>query len=468
MTVDTVAARPYHVLAALALASLLTLAAVLTLPHLHQPWGMRPWVQGVYLACVFVLDSEIALFLALQVVAGAPTRSLAWLAGGYAFGATTAVGMFFSFPGLVSDAAADHLGGTQVSAWLWVLWHLAFPGFVLLALGARAKVGPGPGMPSENQRLVNLLPLAGGLSVALVVVAVCLHFPELLPAFVAENDYSRLSRSHVAAAVVGMNVLALAATIYVTRLREVLYVWLAFSMLAMLLDVLLSLAGSARYTAGWYMGRLVGTLSSAGLMVGLMVEHFKLHRDAEIRAAYHEQAASHDPLTGLFNRRYLADKLPEELGRAHRYRYPVSVLLLDLDHFKRINDRYGHHGGDDCLRALARVLGTRVHRFGDFTVRYGGEEFVVVLPETGLEGALEVAEEIRRQVEALRAENLPCPMTVSIGAATAASAETLSADELLARADKGLYLAKEQGRNRVAWLAPPPVAAMAEEAGMPA
>jgi diguanylate cyclase (GGDEF)-like protein len=192
--------------------------------------------------------------------------------------------------------------------------------------------------------------------------------------------------------------------------------------------------------------------SSAAVMGALLIENFRLHRDAEIRAAFHEQEAMHDPLTGLFNRRYLTEKLPEELGRARRYRYPVSLLMVDADHFKSINDKGGHGVGDECLRALAHALARRVHRFGDYSARYGGEEFVVVLPECDLAGAVEVAEEIRGRIENLHGQGAaPTRLTVSIGVATASPGAGTPAEELLAAADRCLYRAKRMGRNRVAW-----------------
>jgi diguanylate cyclase (GGDEF)-like protein len=247
-----------------------------------------------------------------------------------------------------------------------------------------------------------------------------------------------------------LNVFVLAAVIYATRLREPIGAWLAVVMFAFTLDVALSIAAVAPYNAGWYIAHGLSLASSAGLIVALLIEHFTLRRDAEVRAAFHEQEAMHDSLTGLFNRRYLMAHLTEELGRAKRYRSSVSVLLLDVDHFKCINDQHGHAAGDDCLRALAQALDERVHRQGDFSARYGGEEFVVVLAETGLHGAVDIAQDIRRRIETLNARGVtPWPMTASIGIATASSSTPSSAEELLAEADACLYRAKQQGRNRV-------------------
>ncbi|MCC5887457.1 MAG: GGDEF domain-containing protein [Gammaproteobacteria bacterium] len=156
-----------------------------------------------------------------------------------------------------------------------------------------------------------------------------------------------------------------------------------------------------------------------------------------------------DALTGACTRRDFFDSGSAEVKRARRYGIPLSVLLLDLDHFKDVNDRYGHACGDAVLRVLTRRIMDSL-RASDKYYRFGGEEFVVLLPHSELEGAHLVAERIRVLVEAKAVEfrDLEIPVTVSIGLARLEGAgETL--DELVAKADKALYMAKEKGRNRV-------------------
>jgi diguanylate cyclase (GGDEF)-like protein len=425
-------------------------AAALTLPVIGQPWGARPWFEAVFLGGVFLIDAQIALFLALQALAGGPVRALSWLSGAYAFSAAAAAVTFVALPDF-DPAAAMQAGLPSIARWLWIAWHGGFPCFVLAALNAKAKSGGRRRGDPEVTGLLSLFPVALGILAALAAASTILAGYDLLPTLEESSDL-RLAGSYVGAGVVVLNVFALMAIIYMTRLRELLYLWLALAVLAFTLDVVLSLAGTERYTAGWYIGHGLSLASAAAVMAALLIENFRLHRDAERRAAFHEQESLHDPLTGLFNRRYLMDKLPDELGRARRYRYPVSLLMVDADHFKNINDTDGHAVGDECLRVLARALGRRVHRFGDYSVRYGGEEFVVVLPECNLQGAIEVAEDIRRRVENLHAQGTaPRPLTVSIGAATATHGTPSSAESLLAVADGCLYRAKRHGRNRVAW-----------------
>ncbi|MEI7772736.1 MAG: GGDEF domain-containing protein, partial [Chloroflexales bacterium] len=167
------------------------------------------------------------------------------------------------------------------------------------------------------------------------------------------------------------------------------------------------------------------------------------------------EQAIRDPLTGLFNRRYLEETLTRELHRAARNRYPVGVIMLDIDHFKQINDTYGHEAGDTVLRTLGALLLGMV-RAGDVACRYGGEEFVLILPAASLAVIDSRAEAIRHAVGALEIVYhdlvLP-PITVSLGTSVVADAQA-SVAEALARADAALYAAKRAGRNCVVAHAP--------------
>lgn len=160
-----------------------------------------------------------------------------------------------------------------------------------------------------------------------------------------------------------------------------------------------------------------------------------------------ERLAKTDGLTGLLNRRSLLEVAVQEFTRAQRYKRSLSVLMLDIDHFKRINDTYGHHVGDLVIQTIASIL-NEIFRATDSVGRYGGEEFVVILPETTLEQAFEVAERIRCQVSGRLMSNeiRDLHATVSLGISTL-STETNTIDEMLQRADKALYQAKSNGRN---------------------
>jgi len=164
-----------------------------------------------------------------------------------------------------------------------------------------------------------------------------------------------------------------------------------------------------------------------------------------------EALAHTDPLTQVLNRRALTLQLNSELDRARRYESVVTLLMVDLDHFKRVNDTHGHLVGDDVLRELSLLLRHEA-RSVDLVARYGGEEFVVVLPQTGEEGAVAFAERLRERIAAHEFRGhgkTPLWVTASIGVATFPSPRVESAEDLFARADAALYRAKADGRDRV-------------------
>lgn len=171
------------------------------------------------------------------------------------------------------------------------------------------------------------------------------------------------------------------------------------------------------------------------------LDHALLYREAR-------RAAARDPLTGAANRAHLEHTLEREVSLARRHGSALSLLMIDVDRFKHINDRFGHPVGDRSLAAIAACIVGRV-RASDLLSRYGGEEFCVLLPRTGAGGAERLAERVRAAVEALRipagAETIR--VTVSLGVASLAPADT--AAELIAKADAALYRAKRRGRNRV-------------------
>ncbi|KPQ30730.1 MAG: Response regulator containing a CheY-like receiver domain and a GGDEF domain [Marinobacter excellens HL-55] len=169
-----------------------------------------------------------------------------------------------------------------------------------------------------------------------------------------------------------------------------------------------------------------------------------------------------DGLTHVANRRRFDDKLDIEWGRAVRHEQELSLLLMDIDHFKRVNDDLGHLAGDDCLVALASLLQAEVQRSGDLVARYGGEEFAILLPATESEGAFMVAERIRQavaQTPVVSGEHdAPINLTISVGVATMLPTRGGDSHELIRRADEAMYCAKANGRNRVAEWQPKAVA----------
>ena len=179
---------------------------------------------------------------------------------------------------------------------------------------------------------------------------------------------------------------------------------------------------------------------------------FKFLSRSNIEQAYHEELfklAKIDGLTNVFNRRHFTASLENELDRARRYNRELSLLMIDIDHFKNINDRLGHRAGDFILRQLASIFVSRSRRV-DYVCRYGGEEFAIILPEVDIMGAFKFAFMLKDAVAAHRFEfeDNKIFITVSIGVSDIMECDQ-SAEELIETADRRLYLAKKRGRNRV-------------------
>ena len=173
----------------------------------------------------------------------------------------------------------------------------------------------------------------------------------------------------------------------------------------------------------------------------------RVKENEQLQAKLREQAIR-DPLTGLFNRRYLNETLEREIVRAGRENVPLSVIMADVDHFKMINDTYGHPVGDKFLVEIASLLKSHA-RGSDIVSRYGGEEFLLVLPGTALDSAARRAEEIRQKCAEIiiQHEGKDLKVTMSFGVAIYPD-HGKEAEEIIVKADKALYRAKAQGRNR--------------------
>ena len=189
-----------------------------------------------------------------------------------------------------------------------------------------------------------------------------------------------------------------------------------------------------------------------GEFIGLLsaMNFFEYYKDVEEHLS---NLAINDGLTGIYNRRYFDETLAREWKRTMREKAPLSLIMLDIDYFKKYNDTYGHQAGDECLRQVATTISGALRRPADMAARYGGEEFVVVLPNLKLEDSAKFGETIRAKIEALKMEHKQSDanpfITVSLGIASVVPSSISSYEELVGAADKALYSAKNKGRNRV-------------------
>jgi diguanylate cyclase (GGDEF)-like protein len=220
----------------------------------------------------------------------------------------------------------------------------------------------------------------------------------------------------------------------------------------------LSLVALSAWIAREHFQVAIATIFGAFVVYGIrsaMLQNRFSHTEAALEQARDrlEQLVLQDGLTGIANRRCFDQRFKQEWTRARRTGNPLSLLLIDVDHFKKLNDTYGHLTGDECLIQIARTLQKTVNRPGDLLARYGGEEFVALLPETGDSGAINVAERLQT---ALRGTPPPASIegriTISIGGVTWAPPLRCTPEFLLESADRALYMAKQNGRDRTEYL----------------
>lgn len=454
-SIMSLAVSRHHRIAACGVAGFILCVVLAVLPVAGVAAPKVAAFLPLFAMAVFATEGLTAYLLWTQFVI---TRGafLAALAGAYAYTAVTVAIQLMVFPSVFS--ATGLLGaGPQSAVWIWAFWHIGSPGLILVALYVRGRF-PNP-LPRARLRLAGLALVGGPMCLSLLLCALAIRGAAELPPLVDGQSYQRLvySPSGIGIAVLGAG--ALLYFVIATRLRTLLELWLGVALLAGLGDVIVTLVANARYSAGWYAARLESVLASSTVLGVLIWEISHLYRELHAANARLAEYASRDGLTGIFNRRYFEERYPLALAQACIEQRALSILMVDIDHFKRFNDTFGHLRGDQCLVAVAGALQADLRHSGDFVARFGGEEFAVVLPDSDRETAARIADTLHAAVARLgvagRFAEVDC-LSVSIGVATSSPDEPIPAAELLAQADAALYRAKEAGRNRVtAWPAAP-------------
>jgi diguanylate cyclase (GGDEF)-like protein len=374
------------------------------------------------------------------------------LAVAYGACATLIVPYLLIYPGVLSPSGFGL--GPQVAAWLWVGWHAAF---VLLAgvyVCSDACCSRVKTHPVRVERIVSVYALAAVAAAALAVMALCL-FHDRLPVLVTKTGYTPLFHVVVGRLLFCSTAALLGGLAASSRLRGTIHLWLGVVLVAFGLDTGISGAVVRHpFTYAWVVGLGQGLIwQSLFLVIQLQRSNKQLVAFANDRRELIEETLR-DALTGLHNRRGFDARLEEAIRQSRLARTPLSILVLDLDHFKSYNDHFGHLAGDEALRAIAKTIGGTANRGSDVCCRVGGEEFAVVLPMTDEPSALTVAERVRASVMWLHlphAPNVPLPsVTVSIGVASCDGNSSISPRALYELADNALYRAKRLGRNRIA------------------
>ncbi len=290
-----------------------------------------------------------------------------------------------------------------------------------------------------------------GLMVALAWIYS--SFSPLLSIDLVDNEtrqYMLLWKQAISIILILVWIVSLATLMIITRVRNMFWVGGNFLCVCYIATLVMLFLGGHAEDITWYRARLFETFATLLIIFVLLYDVFNLYRDSHLKYQQSYQNSIRDPLTRLYNRSYFYDALNQALRTATEH-HPVSVIVSDLDRFKRINDNYGHLQGDKVLQFVAQLLMDSV-RPQDIAARIGGEEFVLMLTHTSSDAARQVAERVRLKLsgfDRVSSEGqLPEPITISMGVFTATSSKT-SAEECVGYADKAMYEAKETGRNRV-------------------
>ncbi len=430
-------------------ALLVIAATAVMLPFSSMQLAVITPFLTIFATIVCLVEGLTAYFLAFQF-RSSRDPFLAGLSGAYGYTATIVFFQILVFPNVFTPTGL--LGaGPQSAIWIWVFWHGGFPVFVTLALLLRAK-------PLTRGK-AHLLPRIGaGLMFAGPLTATAMAWlaiagKNFLPALITGLNYGTLTHSVVSPILETLALTALIVSLLTARRGDLLTLWISVALVTGLADIFLALSASARFSFGWYGGRILSVISSSIVLCVLIYEFSKLY-DQLIKINHGlAERAIRDGLTGAFNRGFFIEQFPREMRRAQRDREMLSLLMVDVDHFKSYNDIRGHQMGDECLIAIVGALHNSIRRPGDFVARYGGEEFAVVLPDTSAAGAVRIAEAIREAVRGLAIpQNDPAGLivTVSCGIATFDPKYDIFEDEdLIRHADEALYQAKAAGRDRL-------------------
>jgi diguanylate cyclase (GGDEF)-like protein len=438
---------------ALAVSAVLVFGVLLILPELSRPVGNSYPVFAIVMALSIAAIAITSLLLWAQ---SRVTRSvpLTILALGYEL---TAIVMFpyllfyrGLWPQLVQWISAD----PQTSGWMWVEWHALFiasaiayyvaRGFHQRAYSAR-----------EFSRFQSRMLWGGTALLALTIPP--LIWIDGLPVLSLNGVFTPLF--NVISYLMSLGAATAMVLAYRTsRFRSILDLWLAVACLSMFADVTLQ-HFARQFTAGWYASRVSILLAASAVLWVLLFQTATIYAQLAVTAERLRNESLTDVLTALANRRSFDQRFSDLLRDCARESQPLALLMIDVDNFKAYNDTFGHQGGDDCLRTIARALLNNATRALDLVARIGGEEMAVILPGVDLPGALVVAERMRAAVQAA---GLPSGagaqhpvVSISVGVTATRTPAGTSADDLMAIADRALYHAKEGGRNRVVELGEP-------------
>lgn len=442
--------RPAMILAGV-LMLLMTIAAALLLPHANQPVissNLRP----VMITAQALNNSIIAYLILLHFyVKRRPATGL--LGTAFAFSALMAMYRLLTLPGLLPKPYGI-TPGSHLSVWLWFARLAGFALLIMLAMLCLARQSKRPLSLHQSGSFLLCCLL---LTITLIWLAIQIlppYLPDLGRLISDQGDYHALHSSGLLLVLLLCWTGALASVLLATRLRSAFHCWLALCCYGYVLYLVLIFSSSHRLTVGWYASRFFEQFAATVMLGALLFEVFRLQKRLQNSYSQAYETSIRDSLTGLFSRRHFDNVLDAIRHRPPELTRPFTVLMADIDHFKRFNDNFGHVQGDNCLRQVAACI-TQQLRDGDTLARYGGEEFIAILDGCNEPDAMQIAERIRSAVEQLAipaASDNPAQravVTVSIGLYCQPATALPEEHQLIEHADRALYLAKHRGRNRV-------------------
>lgn len=428
--------------------ALLMAAVMVILAIILIPWSMNsnPIIPA-FLPVISTLTTVSCLMTAYLLTTHwrlLQISPLAILASGYFFLGMCIIAQTLFFHGSDEGQA---LWGTsdQSSIWVWVIWHTIFPLYIML-------------YATSLWRNVHITPFFakligwGTLFLIIDIFLAVTVFSEYLPKVVENDSYTLLTQSRMGLIIFLLNVLSALYLVIVTKVRTRQDLWLSIVLMAYAIDVLLSLKGVEFYSIGFYGGRLYTAIGASTLFI-VFVHNVTLisRRLQEINSQLNEMAMT-DPLTAIANRRHFDEQLSAFIKQSRRDNEPLTLLMIDVDHFKKYNDIYGHPAGDLCLQQIASVLRDELRRPLDLVARVGGEEFAAILPHTSPAGCKLIARRVLNRIRDIHMPHMGNAVgivTLSVGGATIDADEpAVTKEDIIERADKALYAAKNSGRNR--------------------
>ncbi len=433
---------PRQVRLARVVVGLLVLSAVIATPLATTPLLPIPGYMSAFGIAMIVVNIILASLLFAKGLIESKECSIR-LGTAYFFVTVIFVPLIAAFPGGLMEAPI--IGSNSSPVWLWCSWHT---GFGLLIIRYATSSEDTAGAPSSVRKSI----LATIVVVALLTLAATLGLPYLPEVFRNGRNFFDDSTMLIPTLVFGVNAIGLLCVI---RMREEKpeQLWVMVGMVAACIDVWLTLYGGARFSLGWYFAKMTSLFTSLVVLISQLYGITRLYHGIAGANKILMTQANQDGLTALSNRRCFDQMLEIEWNRARRDKRSLALLMIDVDHFKKYNDCYGHLAGDDCLRQIAQQLLGVINRPGDVAARYGGEEFVVMLPNTDAAGARLVGERLLLNLSAAsitHADNQPLGLvTLSIGISATVPGPGASTSALALAADKALYEAKESGRNKV-------------------